>query len=100
MFVRVKNGRIELCTSEGGISASFRTDVVDAILSSDEKYILATFKNGNVKLINPNGGGIIRDIVVNAEAIRAIFDGDNVLVTLKDGRTQLRTMYGGILREF
>lgn len=46
------------------------------------------------------GGGIIRDIVVNAEAIRAIFDGDNVLVTLKDGRTQLRTMYGGILREF
>lgn len=73
---------------------------MDAILSSDEKYILATFKNGNVKLINPNGGGIIRDIVVNAEAIRAIFDGDNVLVTLKDGRTQLRTMYGGILREF
>ena len=47
MFVRVKNGRIELCTSEGGIRASFRTDVVDAILSSDEKYILATFKNGN-----------------------------------------------------
>ena len=93
MFVRVKNGRIELCTSEGGIRASFRTD-------SDEKYILATFKNGNVKLINPNGGGIIRDIVANAEAIRAIFDGDNVLVTLKDGRTQLRTMYGGILREF
>lgn len=92
MFVRVKNGRIELCTSEGGIRASFRTDVVDAILSGDEKYILATFKNGNVKLINPNGGGIIRDIVVNAEAIR--------VVTLKDGRTQLRTMYGGILREF
>ena len=39
MFVRVKNGRIELCTSEGGIRASFRTDVVDAILSGDEKYI-------------------------------------------------------------
>ena len=64
------------------------------------KYKLDIFGMTLLATMTACGGGIIRDIVVNAEAIRAIFDGDNVLVTLKDGRTQLRTMYGGILREF
>lgn len=99
MFVRVKNGKIAYCYDNGTIERMYETgeDVVEAFLSSDGKRVLATYKNGKVKILNSTAGTVERCIVYE-NAVRAIFQGDDIFVTLKNGHIQVRNSVGNLLR--
>ena len=97
MLVRVKNGKIAYCYDNGTIERRYETDVVDAFLSSDGKRVLATYKNGKVKILNSTAGTVERCIVYE-NAVRAVFQGDDIFVTLKNGHIQVRNSVGNLLR--
>ena len=97
MLVRVKNGKIAYCYDNGTIERMYETDVVDAFLSNDEKRILATYKDGKVKIIN-TASGITERFLESNNAVRAIFQGDNILVTLKNGHIEIRNKEGFLIR--
>ena len=87
MLVRVKNGKIAYCYDNGTIERMYETDVVDAFLSSD----------GKVKILNSTAG-IVERCIVHENAVRAVFQGDDIFVTLKNGHIQVRNSVGNLLR--
>ena len=97
MFVRVKNGKIECYNDNCALNRVYEIGVVDAFLSNDEKRILATYKDGKVKIIN-TASGITERFLESNNAVRAIFQGDNILVTLKNGNIEIRNKEGILIR--
>ena len=78
MFVRVKNGKIAYCYDNGTIERMYET-------------------NGKVKILNSTAGTVER-CIVHENAVRAVFQGDNILVTLKNGHIEVRNSVGNLLR--
>jgi len=57
MILKIVNGRLDLLSDSGGrIRTIAQSNVIDAALSYDEKSILITY--GDMELRNQNGGKI------------------------------------------
>ena len=100
------NGKVKFYNPQtgglcGGISAIGKA--VDACLNSNEEEVLILFENGDVKIYSVKSGGL-RYSVANANAsqkvIRAVFQGDNVLLTFQNSKMQLRSKTGGIISNY
>ena len=78
-IVKITDKEVEIYNSETGgrIRSIGPKGAVDAALSSDEKLIVITYENGS------------------AQIYRASFQGDRVLVTLDNGKIELRSQDGG-----
>ena len=95
-IIKITNKQVELYNSETGgrIRSIGSKGVVDAALSSDEKLIVITYENGSAEIYNVETNAH-RATPAKSRAVRASFQGDRVLVTLDNGKVELRSQDGG-----
>ena len=93
-----KNGHVEFYNIKTGGCVG-RIDaigkVIDASLSSNEEEVVITFERGDVDIYSVKTAGHKYSVAKSWEkAVRASFQGDNVVVTFANGSIELRTKTG------
>jgi hypothetical protein len=98
------NGKVKFYNPQtgglcGGISAIGKA--VEASLNSNEEEVLILFENGDVKIYAVKSGGLKYSVANASEkVVRAVFQGDNVLLTFQNSKMQLRSKTGGIISNY
>ena len=95
-IIKITNKQVELYNSGTGVRVRSigSKGAVDAALSSDEKLIVITYENGSAEIYNVETNAH-RATPAKSKAVRASFQGDRVLVTLDNGKIELRSQDGG-----
>ena len=95
-IIKITNKQVELYNSDTGgrIGSVGPKGAVDAALNSTEKLIAITYENGSVEIYNVETNAH-RATPAKSKAVRASFQGDRVLVTLDNGKIELRSQDGG-----
>jgi hypothetical protein len=96
MIYYVKNGVLYTADYMGAASKRIKGDnIITAFLNESNKTFVITRTNGLVEVINENGL-VLRNIC--NEGLDARFEGNDVLVREKSGRTTLRSLSGLVLK--
>ena len=97
MNVIIKNGRVNLIDSKGSIINQIcGNNPTQASLSNNEKNIVVTFKEGKVLVYDLKGH--ICGTITNNDGVSAIFSGNDVVLSKKNGKSELRKINGSIIR--
>lgn len=94
-IVKVRNNRIQLMTNKGRLLRSIGTGIDSADYNPTMEKGVAVKTDGNVILFDKNGR-IVRTLTKGAN--RAVFSGDDVVVTMENGKIELRRLDGSLIR--
>jgi hypothetical protein len=96
MIYYVKNGVLYTADYMGAAAKRIKGDnIATAFLNESNKTFVITRTNGLVEIINENGL-VLRNIF--NEGLEARFQGNDILVREKSGRTTLRSLSGLVLK--
>lgn len=96
MIYYVKNGVLYTADYMGAAAKRIKGDnIATAFLNESNKTFVITRTNGLVEVINENGL-VLRNIF--NEGLEARFEGNDILVREKSGRTTLRSLSGLVLK--
>jgi hypothetical protein len=96
MIYYVKNGVLYTADYMGAAAKRLKGDnIATAFLNEYNKTFVITRTNGLVEIINENGL-VLRNIF--NEGLEARFQGNDILVREKSGRTTLRSLSGLVLK--
>jgi hypothetical protein len=96
MIYYVKNGVLYTADFMGAAAKRIKGDnIATAFLNESNKTFVITRTNGLVEVINENG--LVLRHIFN-EGLEARFQGNDILVREKSGRTTLRSLSGLVLK--
>lgn len=96
-LVKVKDEKVILMNDRGSIITTIvNHSAINADISNDGKLIVITFKDGKVILYNDRSS--IVNTICGHSAISAKFSGDEIAVSMKTGKIELRKQNGSLIR--
>lgn len=97
MFViKIKSGKIYIYNERNILYRSFGKDIAVAFFNNAQDSIVATLLDGSVKTMTLSGH--LKRVVKNKEAVDARYFGDDILINLKNGKSEIRTESGLLKR--
>lgn len=95
-LIKIKNGKIEVVNERGVLQRSFGSNVMNACFNDKQNLIVATYISGRVETLNERGH--LQKPIVNLGAVEARWMGDDIAVTTKQGKTEIRSLTGALKR--
>ncbi len=95
-LIKIKNGKIEVVNERGILQRSFGSNILNACFNEKQNLILATNISGKVEMLNERG--ILQRTISNTAAVEARWMGEDIAVTTKQGKTEIRSQSGALKR--
>lgn len=95
-LIKIKNGKIEVVNERGILQRSIGSNVLNACFNEKQNLIVATNISGKVETLNERG--ILQKTIANTGAVDARWMGEDIAVTTKQGKTEIRSLTGILKR--
>lgn len=95
----VKEGKVEIKTHGGALFGIIGNgDVVTADFNNEQNLVVLTRRNGKVEVYSENG--VLFGRIGNGDAIDAKWNGDDLAITTKSGKVEVRNKTNSLIRIF
>lgn len=98
IVVKMDGDKVKFYNEHGSLVNTFRDNAISAEINSARTLLIVTLENGNVQLFNDHLSLINTSIADNASDAK--FSGDNIIVTLRNGKRELRKANGAFISSY